>query len=108
LYIQTSATMYDPTGACLAEACNIFHARGYSVMHYCILCQGILCTVPVKGYRYSTLYPDTKYIACFGWTGSQWIIYCGRCLYIQPRQYKQLQIFTRRGWLLYCYYSNMD
>jgi len=25
--------MYDPTRSCLAEVCNIFHARGYCVLY---------------------------------------------------------------------------
>jgi hypothetical protein len=48
--------MYDPTGSCPAAVYDVSHVRRYSVLQYRILCQGILCTVPVKGYRYGTLY----------------------------------------------------
>jgi len=29
--------------------------------------------------------PDTRYVTCFTRTRSRWIIFCGTCLYTQPR-----------------------
>jgi hypothetical protein len=52
--------MYDPAGSSLAEVCHIFHVRGQSVLQYPILRQGILCTVPAKGYRYRYTIPLTR------------------------------------------------
>ena len=48
-----------------------------------------------------TTYPDMRYVTCFNWTRSHWILYCQRCLYTQPRKYKQLVTCNRRVPLLY-------
>ena len=47
-----------------------------------------------------TIYRHMRYVICFGWTRSHWILYCQRCLYTQPRKYKQLGKCNRRVPLL--------
>ena len=48
-----------------------------------------------------SIYPYMRYVIWFSWTRSHWILYCQRCLYTQPRKYKQLGKCNRRVPLLY-------
>ena len=42
-----------------------------------------------------------RYVTCFSWMRSHWIIHCQRCLFTQPRKYKQLGWHSTRGPLLF-------